>query len=186
MGKERHELLAIIEGWHSDCADIRFSDAGTPMEIIPNSRMMESLKILAKTLRDEHGLTYEEIDSHSISIMIVDTCWDEDVIRKISTADIRRAKKNLSKLWDKVIHNPNFSGIKIATLDESEKVVAVKKETSAPKITPKVEPKVEPKLPDLDPKDRIVMDTSDMADVPFDDEILAELAAVGVSLEEKK
>jgi hypothetical protein len=167
-------LKSIVDAWHSECAEIRLSDRGTPMPIINPSRMLESLKILAKTLF-QNGYSYEEVDSPRVSILIVDKCWKENQIVKMSTVDVRKAKKNLADSWDSIIHSKEFSGIVIAKLEESEKIVAVQK----------TEYKKEEKLPELDPSDRIKMDTSDLAKPEFDEEILAELAALGTVLEEK-
>ena len=157
-------LKSIVDAWHSDCAEIRLSERGTPMPIINPSRMLESLKILAKTLL-QNGYSYEEVDSPRVSVLIVDKCWKEDQIKKISTVEIRKAKKNLADSWDSVIHSKEFSGIVIATLDESEKIIAV----------PKIEYKKEEKPLELNPSDRIKMDTSDVPDAPLDLDFLEEL-----------
>jgi len=130
-------LKSIVDAWHSECAEIRLSERGTPMPIINPTRMLESLKILAKTLL-QNGYSYEEVDSVRVSMLIVDKCWKEDQIVKMSTVDIRKAKKNLADSWDSIIHSKEYSGIVIAKLDESEKIVAA----------PKTEYKKEEKLLD--------------------------------------
>lgn len=173
LDKQRPPLKSIIDAWHTKCAEIRLSQAGTPMPIIPPSRMLESLKILAKTLRG-HGFTYDEIDSTNVSILIVNTCWKEDKIRKMSNIEVRKAKKNLSDDWDSVIHSSEFSGIEIAELNEDEKIVITEKNLAKPAQ----------KLPELNPSDRIKMDTSDMSETPLDDEFLADMASVGTILKD--
>ena len=145
-------LKSIVDAWHSECAEIRLSERGTPMPIINPARMLESLKILAKTLL-QHGYTYEEVDSHRVSILIVDKCWKEDQIVKMSTVDVRKAKKNLADSWDSIIHSKEYSGIVIAKLDESEKIVAA----------PKTEYKKEEKLLDKPPTEKEMVDMANLA-----------------------
>jgi len=157
-------IRMLIDVWHAECAEIRMSEHGTPMPIIPNSRMMESLKILAKTLL-EHGYPYEEVDKTNVSVMIVDKCWKENKIRKMSLADIRKAKMNLAETWDSVLHSSEFSGITIATLSEDEKIVA----------TEQKEYKKPEKPLEMNPKDMLKMDTSDIPDAPLDLDFIEEL-----------
>jgi hypothetical protein len=84
----------------------------------------ESFQRLYKTLT-QNGYSSEEIDSPHLSKQIVDICWREDKIRKMSNSEVRQAKKSLADDWDEFLHQPEFSGITIATLDEDEKIVPV-------------------------------------------------------------
>jgi len=125
----RIPIKSIIDAWHEKCSEVRKGDGGTLYRIITNASMMESLQILAKTLL-QNGYTIQEIDTSRVSIMLVNTCWKESRIRKISRSDISRAKLHLSEDWHQLIHGSKYSGIEIATLDESEKLVAVERSKS--------------------------------------------------------
>jgi hypothetical protein len=159
---EKPPIKSIILAWIDDRGEWRSSPSGKTYKVISNSSMMESLKILAKTLLD-YGYKYEEIDTSRVSILIADTCWKEDKIRKMSVGEIRKAKKNLADDWDAIIHSSEFSGITISTLKENEKIVPVQKNEKKEKTL------------EIDPKDRIRMDTSDMLDAPLDVDFLEEL-----------
>lgn len=172
--EDRPPLKSIIDAWKAKVGETRVGERGSVFVIIPNSRRLECLKILAKTLKN-YGLTDEEIDSPHLSKLIVDTCWKEKKIKRMSLTEIRKAKEDLAEDWDEVIHGSEFSGIEIAELSESEKMIPVQR----------TEVKREEKPLEIDPSDRIVMDTSDMREVPLDDEILSELEAIGTFLKEK-
>jgi hypothetical protein len=127
----------------------------------------ESFQRLYKTLT-QNGYSSEEIDSPHLSKQIVDICWREDKIRKMSNSEVRQAKKSLADDWDEFLHQPEISGITIATLDEDEKIVPVVRAIY------KKEPKPERPL-EINPSDRITMDTSDMAEAPLDLDFLKDL-----------
>ena len=122
----RIPLKTIINAWHDKCSEWRKGDGGTPYKIIARANMAESLQILVKTLL-QNGYTIKEMDSSRVSIMIINRCWKENVIVKISKSDIAREKINLSEQWHELLDSPKYSGVEIATLDESEKIVTVEK-----------------------------------------------------------
>jgi hypothetical protein len=158
----RIPLKSLIEAWKIKCGEVRLGDGGTPYVMIPSSRMMESLKILAKTLKSS-GFTYDEIDSPIVNQAIVEKCWRENVIRKMSLVQIRRAKENLSDLWNETIHSSEFSGIVISTLEENEKIVPVEK--PEPKVKAKVEKTQEELMEEIfNSKDRIIGKEIDRSD----------------------
>ncbi len=161
----RTPLKTIIDAWHHKCSELRKGDGGTLYRIITNASMMESLQILAKTLL-QNGYTVEEMDTSRVSIMLANTCWKETRIRKISRSDIARAKLHLTEDWHQLIHSSQYSGIEIATLDESEKLVPVEKVERARR---------EERPLELNPSDRIKMDTSDIVEPPVDEDFLREL-----------
>ena len=178
MRDDAPPLNKIIDAWKTSCGDVYLGEKGTPYVRIPSARMRESLQILRKTLVG-YGYTYEEIDSVRVSMAIVDACWKENKIVKMSISEIKKAKKNLSDDWDEVIHDPEFSGIVIAKLDEDEKDVPVAKtEYKKPEKT-----KEEIMSEIFEPKDRIVPNkTVDKAD-NTNWELLAEL---GIEPDESK
>lgn len=148
--------------WKSECGEWRKGDGGTPFLILPPSRMPDNFLILYKTFV-KHGYTHEEINEVLVAKTMVDICWKEDRIRKMSNSEVRRAKKNLAEDWDEFLHSPCISGITISTLEEDEKIVTVQKIEKKERVL------------DIDPKDRIKMDTSDVSDAPLDIDFLEEM-----------
>ncbi len=169
MSEERPSTKSIIGVWHSKFAETFYGEGGTAYLRIPNSVLMEAFWALARTFK-KLGFTYEEMSSPYLAKQIVDVCWREDKIRKISVTDIKKAKFSMALDWQQIIDNEEFTGIQICDAEMPDRTVA--------KVEPKkIQEKIESKP--------IKMDISDMADVPFDNEILAELAAIGTVLEEK-
>ncbi len=71
---ERLPISVIVNKWKSECGEVRTSERGVSYTVIPSSRMMESLRVLAKTLYDL-GYTYDDMDEYAVSIAIADACW---------------------------------------------------------------------------------------------------------------
>lgn len=135
---EKPSTREILLAWKSECGEWRRGDGGTKFQVMSAADLQESFQRLYKTLT-QNGYTREEIDSPHLSKMIVDICWREDKIRKMSNSEVRQAKKSLAEDWDEFIHSSEMSGIVIATLEEGEKIVPVerikteyKKEVSEP------------------------------------------------------
>jgi hypothetical protein len=165
MSEERTTIADIIKVWFKDCSVVRIGEKGTPYSIIPSSKMPESLKILAKTMH-EAGYSYKEMDDFKVSLKIADTCWREDKIVKMSSADVKKSKYSLTLDWDLAI--ATYCNVKIAKLEENEKIVETfKRESNL----------------ELNPSDRIKMDTSDQTKPEWDEEILAEFATIGVTID---
>jgi hypothetical protein len=161
---DRPSTRNIVIAWKSECGEWRRGDGGTKFQVMSPADLHESFQRLYKTLTQQ-GYTPEEIDSPHLSKMIVDICWREDKIRKMSNSEVRQAKKNMAEDWDQFIHGSEISGITIATLDENEKIIPVER-------PPYKKPE---KTLEINPSDRIVMDTSDIVDAPLDLEFLKEL-----------
>lgn len=123
---ERPSTRNIILAWKSECGEWRRGDGGTKFQVMSPSDLHESFQRLYKTLT-QNGYTPEEIDSPHLSKMIVDICWREDKIRKMSNSEVRQAKKSLAEDWDEFMHSSEISGIAIATLEEDEKIVPVER-----------------------------------------------------------
>ena len=123
---EKPSTRDIILAWKAECGEWRRGDGGTKFQVMAPADLYESFQRLYKTLTQQ-GYSPEEIDSPYLSKMIVDICWREDKIRKMSNSEVRQAKKSLAEDWDEFLHQPEISGITIATLDEDEKVVPVER-----------------------------------------------------------
>ena len=155
-------ISTILRFWKEECGEIRTSQTGVQYTIIPSNRTRDSLKKLAMTLIG-YGYTFEELDSVSLSVKIADVCWREDKIKKMSLSEIKKAKISLALDWNEAI--AEFSGVVIADYEETKKAVPYSK---------KEDKKQEPIL-DIEPKDRIKVETSDMVDPPLDLDFLKEL-----------
>jgi hypothetical protein len=152
----RYSISQIILKWHASCSIKHRGDGGKEYLRIPNSTITESLEILAQTLKD-HGYSFEEINDSSVSIQLVNTCWKPNKIRKMSKSAVKEAMLGLADDWNAVLGS--LSDIVISRPEEKPK-------------------KIEKPL-ELNPSDRVKMDTSDMSNAPIDEEIFAELAALG-------
>lgn len=174
MGKDKLPISVIINKWKEKCFVKKTSDRGTTFLVLPNSCRMDCLAMLAKTFSD-YGYTYEEMDHHMVSVKIADVCWRDDKIVKMSGTEIAKAKLSVAKDWQEIIDS-KYAGVVISELEEHEKPVY------------KEEPKVEPvkKSLEIEPKDRIKMDTSDMVDGELDLDFLSELGVDESFLNGKK
>ena len=157
-------IESIIKAWKAEYGVLRTSDKGVEYVIIPNSSMRTALSALAQTFLTS-GYTFDEIDDYRISVKIADIVWREDKIIKMSSTEVKRAKISLTKDWEEAI--APYSGIIIS---KPGKMVT--------KVEVKAEPKPKEKVLELDPKDRIKVDTSDIPDNPLD---LAFLEELGIS-----
>lgn len=168
---DKPSIEELINRWHLEYGVTRRGDGGTLFQIIPKESMLEALFALAKTMNDL-GFTYKEMYDPKVSFEIIDICWKESKIKKIPKNEIKQNKLDLTKDWKRVISK--YSDIKISKLEDGEKLEVTENSKPIEKEKPVVE------------KDNRVMkiDTSDMADTPFDPEILAELAAIGTFLKD--
>jgi hypothetical protein len=162
MNEDRLPIKTIILGWKDNYGVTRISKLGTPFIIIPSNNHIEAFRALAQTLLDS-GYTFQEINSPSVSIMLADICWREDKIRKMNLSEVRKAKLSFATDWNEVIHRKEFTGVVISKVNPDNRpmaeVIPIKKE----------------KVLELDPSDRIKIDTSDLPDNPLDEDFLKEL-----------
>ncbi len=131
---------------------------------------IDKLKTLARTFLSS-GYTFEEIKSKTVRLPIGNICWREGQITKMTKQEIRQAKDNLDDNWLEAI--AEFSGI----------VIAEHKPLENPTYKP-IPKKIE-KIPEIEPTDRIILSSAG-EEVPFDEGILAELAALGTVLKDIK
>jgi hypothetical protein len=164
MEDNKPSIEKILKKWKSEYGEMHTNENGASYPIIPKSRMVESLKSLGKTMLD-YGWTFDEIDSTRVAVAVSNIVWREDAITKMSPAEIRKAKFKTTKDWEEAIA-------------EFSEIIISKVEVEKPPYIPPTENKkeVKPEKPlELDPKDRIKMDTSDFPDTPIDLEFLKEL-----------
>ena len=161
---DRANLIDLINEWHAECSETRLGDGGTPFQVIPGKRMLECLNILAKTLK-ENGFSFEEMKANSTTIIIVNKCWREDKIVKMSKSKVHEAKESLSLDWKGVLGK--FSKIGISKLDDNEKITPIPKEIKPPKEEFELK---------LDPTKRYSgINATGFAEPVYDLEFLAEL-----------
>jgi len=161
MSKEKLPVEKLINKWKVEHFVDKMSEKGTPYKILPNSCRMECLTILAKTLFD-HGYSYDDMDKSDVSLKIANVCWRSDKIVKMSGPEIAKAKYSIALDWQEVIDG-KYLDIEISKLEDHEKPVF------------KEEPKVQSKPLEIDPSDRIKMDTSDIEEPELDSDFLSEL-----------
>lgn len=157
MEDNRPPIEGIIRAWKSELGETRTSERGLSYIVIRATT--ENLKALARTMLDS-GYIFDDIDSVGVALKIANICWREDKIVKMTGSEIKRAKAALTDDWNEAI--AEFSGI----------VVSEYKPLDNPIYTPvkKVE-----KVLDIEPKDRIRIDTSDMIEPELDLDFLSEL-----------
>lgn len=179
MSEEKPSAGKIINSWKKNNFVSKVSDRGTPFLILPNSCRMEVLAILAKTLHD-NGYSYDDMNNFRISTLIADACWRDDKIVKMSGPQIVKAKLSVTRDWQETIDGM-YGDVVISKLEEHEKPVfkpeekpEVKYEQHKPANTPL----------EIEPSDRIKMDTSDLLECPIDEEIAAEFAEIGIILKD--
>ena len=128
---ERPSIKDIVLVWLDGCGIWKKGDGGTPYKIICPVRKLESFEILYKTFV-QYKYTPEEINDPHLSNTIARTCWQEKKIVKMSKSEVKEAQNKLADDWNDFLR-PKISGIVLATLEESEKIIIAD--------TPKTEPK---------------------------------------------
>ena len=164
-------IETIIEEWIAEFGILARGKNG-PYRYIDYSQKKDLLIILFRTLIDE-GYDEQTIKSVKTANLVINACEAPEGASSRSASKIRKSKQ-ITANNIKFVLSEFFRG-KFSTGD-------VKNQNNADISTKKVEEKPV----DIEPENRIVMDTSDMAETPLDEEILAELAAVGTFLEEDK
>jgi hypothetical protein len=157
---ERLSIDRILELWLASCGEEKTSDSGSTFLVVPIADRRGHLLNLIQAMVT-YGYTQDEIKTGSVSMKVVKTCWS-DLIKKMSVKKVRESREITRQQWEKAI-------------DEyfvSEFPKYVKPEKAVPPVAPV--PKKEKPL-ELDPKDRLQMDTSDVADAPIDFDFLDEI-----------
>lgn len=160
MSEERPSLLEILSAWKNEHGVKKTSFVGEEYLII--NATVQNLRDLAETMI-KYGYTYDELKRPKMGSDIAEFCWDSDYIQKIPPAGIKKLQFKLGKKWFLAI--AKYSDL---IIEKSQSI----ENPDAPKVEPKI--KKEPVL-DIVPKDRIIMDTSDMPETELDLEYLKEL-----------
>lgn len=167
LSTERPNIDAIIAVWKANCGETRQSERGTTYVVIPIPDRYGQFLNLIQTMLD-NGYSKEEVRSISIRNKVVMACWP-DLIKKISPKDLKKSRLITAKQWEEALDK--FSDIIISKYVEPQKPIVKYETKSYEKPTEKV---VEKEL-EIDPKDRIKMDTSDIPDPELDLDFLNEL-----------
>lgn len=166
---DRPSIDDTIDDWKAAVGEIKTSTRGTTYLVVPIPNMRGSFLSLIQTMVDR-GYSEEEIKNISVNTKIAKACWS-DLIVKLSSKEIKRNRDISTSIWREALKE--FFAKPISEYVENKKAVSIVK----------IEKK---EVFEIDPKDRIKMDTSDMEEVPMDDEILSELASIGTILESEK
>ncbi len=164
MSEDKKTIEEIISNWKYACGLEKVSDRGTSYIVVPIANRRNHFLDLIETMVNE-GLTKEEIKSSAVSTNVVLTCWS-DLIVKMSSKDLKKARDITRSQWEEAIKE--FFAQPISKYKGLNK-------SSGPNN----------KELDLEPKDRIKLDTSDMPEIPWADDILSELAALGSFVDKK-
>lgn len=160
----------ILEDWKKEFGLLGKGKNG-PYRYIQFSQKREYLIILVQTLLKE-GYVKEDFLNTRIRNLIINACHAPDEALSCSASKIKKSKDITSRDLDYAISEvtPTETVFSTAKLKENAPVVVVPKKTvSAPKL-----PAYE-----IDQSKEIKLDTSDMPDVAFAEDLLAELAAIG-------
>ena len=114
-----------------------------------------------------YGYQEEDIRSSTVSTKVIKICWS-DLITKMSAKELRKSRDIARNQWEGALNE-------VFTMEMPK---YVKPEKPTPVIVNQNNYKVEnkPEKPlEIDPKDRIIMDTSDMVEGELDLEFLQEL-----------
>lgn len=160
MTTERPSLIEILNAWKNYNGLKKSSFTGEEYLIINAS--LQNLRDLAETMIN-YGYTYDELKRPKMGSDIAEYCWDADYIKKIPPAAIKKLQFKVGKAWFLAI--AKYSELAVSKSDPIEN-------PEPPKTDPQT--KKEPVL-DIVPKDRIIMDTSDMPETELDLEFLEEL-----------
>lgn len=161
----------IIEDWKTEFGTPAQGQWG-PYRFIDFKRNREYVLNLVQTLRDE-GFTKEDLLIGRNQLKVVEACEAPSgkSIRKSSS--IKKTKDMTASNWKYAIREIFPEKISVCNTESSSAPIREPAITIFTNTTPiKTKPE---KLIEIDPKDRIKMDTSDISDNPLDLEFLKEL-----------
>jgi hypothetical protein len=117
--KRTPTIERLVLTWKDEHGVWATGKMGTLYKKMPSSSMHENLRILARTMLDA-GYTFEEIDDYHVALTIADICWREDKITTMTSSEIVRAKKSLTRDWNEVISASEFSGIVMSKVEPQD------------------------------------------------------------------
>jgi hypothetical protein len=156
---DRPSIDETIDDWKASCGEIKTSERGVTYLVVPIPNLRGNFLNLIQTFVDR-GYTEIEIKSVSINTKIAKACWS-DLIIKLSPKDIKRNRDITTSIWRETLKEYFAKPISeyVETKKESIPTKSISKERTL----------------EVQPKDRIKMDTSDMVEAPLDLEFLKEL-----------
>ncbi len=161
MSEFRRYIDDIITNWKYGCGQEKVSDRGTSYIVVPIANRRGNFLNLIQTLVDK-GFTKEEIRSSEISTKVVKECWS-DLIVNMSAKDLRKNRDITRRQWEEAIKEFFAEPISEYRGPVKPTVPEFKKEAKKEKVL------------ELDPTDRIKMDTSDVVDADLDLDFLEEI-----------
>jgi hypothetical protein len=158
----------ILTNWKMGCGIEKTSDGGSTYLVIPIADRRGHFLDLIQAMVS-YGYSKDEIKSPIISTKVVKTCWS-DLIKKMSDKGVRKARDISRNQWEDAqkeffaIPLPKYvRHIKPEVPLSIYKAEEHKKEVGSKKIL------------EIEPSDRIKMDTSDIPDAPLDLDFLKEI-----------
>lgn len=162
-----------IEDWKTEYGTMAYGKHGAFYRYIDWKVEKNLLLNLAQTLLDE-GYTKEDLlgkdgkPNSTIQMKVINACSAPEGASNRSKTKIKKSKDITAKNWKEVLKEFFRGSVSSFTLEN--RVSDIKKE---PTFVEK--PKSVEKYPELDPKDRIRLDTTGIADAPLDLEFLNEI-----------
>jgi len=170
--EEKPSIDDIVDKWWFNSAELMESPNKISYWGIQGDRRPFFLN-LVKTFLD-NGYPKEEIKSATLSTKIVKLIWADDVDRICTDQNLKKYKDATRRQWEDAIREVTIR--KDVVLSEY-----IQEKNPTPYI-PKESPKEEKPL-ELDPTDRIKMDTSDISTPEFDLDFLSDIGIDPSSLE---
>jgi hypothetical protein len=175
---ERPSLIRLIEIWKAKSGVPMRGERGTEYIGIPFGDRLSLFMDLFQTMVNL-GYSKAEISSPTVQKKLIDECWPE-MITKMTAKNLKISKDIVRKQWNSVLDK--FSDLEISKYKEPERQLSntTLKETIDQQTKEEI-------LDDLyNPKDRLVMNTSDWVKPPIVEDLFAEIAALEESLKEDK
>lgn len=160
MKVDWEQIQNIIEVWFVSHCVIRNGSGGTPFRVIPSQLILETMRILAKTLFDL-GYPLEVLHNHEMRLRVANRLWRENRIVRMSRAEISRAKEGAIEDWSLAVNElavMTFSKVEPLKIEESPVI-----------------PEVKEKPVEIEPANRLKVNTVGFADAIPDLEFMAEL-----------
>jgi hypothetical protein len=159
--EEKPSIDDIIDAWDLDCSEVMVSARGSTYRAIPRiDRRTHFLNLIQSIL--DNGYEEDDLKTGSLSTKIVMLCWPE-VNRKCTMSELKKWKDDTRRTWEDAIKE------KIGTN------VVLSKHVEGKIPIPFVAKRAPEKIIEINPSDRIKMNTEDMLENPLDLDFLKEL-----------
>ena len=162
----------IIDDWKAEFGTMAYGKHGQWYRYISWKIEKNLLLNLAQTLIDEGYKKEDLVDEDNrpnavILAQVVNGCSAPEGASSRKKSDILKSKRITANNWKEVLKE-FFRGPVSTHIpeDRTPEILEPVREKFKPKAT---------KIPEVDPKDRIKMDTSEMPDIPMDEDFLNQL-----------